>query len=557
MTQLEIKASQLSKNFLETEKQYRLGFVEAEMSNPKTRLLGESFVEDTFKGIDILWQADNDLCSLFEKTLYSADFDNFASDVLSSLKKGGRIIISGCGSTGRLAMRIEASFRIAIQKAAESKPELSKYLDKVVALMTGGDYAIIRAVESFEDYIELGQMQAKELCINGDDVLVGVTATGETTSILGTAKQALDDGAKVWMVVCTKPETILGKLKRADDVYTNKNCHSLYMNCGGMAVTGSTRMQWSTIEQSVITASLELALDSIVGDGNITDKKYLCEGFKKCIALLKDKNTVEAMAFQVDKEKELYENGGHVTYFADEYLLDILADTTERGPTFSVPPFRPQNRKDLTLSLAFVKNPLVDTATAWNNCFERTPRCVDKTNEEYKEIGIKDADIQRIPKINLDALLEYKIGNEEDEERQDGNSLATWVSFDGDVPEQFRKISENYRESNVLIVNKQASEVYKTRMKMFEHLAFKMFVNTFSTGTMAKMGRIQGNYMVYINISNKKLVDRATRIISDLCDISYDEANYELFLTKLMLEEQNIDGKAAIETINRLKARLT
>ena len=53
MTQLEIKASQLSKNFLETEKQYRLGFVEAEMSNPKTRLLGESFVEDTFKGIDI------------------------------------------------------------------------------------------------------------------------------------------------------------------------------------------------------------------------------------------------------------------------------------------------------------------------------------------------------------------------------------------------------------------------------------------------------------------------------------------------------------------------
>ena len=555
MTDIENRAFEMSKNFLETEKQYRLGFVEAEMSNPKTKNPGECFAEDTAKGLDILWKADNDLCKLFENTLYSRDFDLFAKDVLCALQKGGRIIISGCGSTGRLAMRIEASFRIAIKKAAENKGELLKLEDKVVALMTGGDYAIIRAVESFEDYIELGMMQAKELGLTDKDVLVGVTATGETTSILGTAKQALDDGAKVWMVVCTKPESILGKLKRADDVYTNEKCRSLYMNCGGMAVTGSTRMQSSTIEQAVISAALETALDKLVDDGWVTDKKYLCEGFEKCVGLLKDEQTAKAMALQVDKEKELYEKGGHVTYFADEYLLDILADTTERGPTFSVPPFRPQSRKDLTLSLAFVKNPLVDTKSAWKNCFERIPRCVDKTTEEYSEIGIKEEDIKRIPKINLDALYEYRIGNEKDEEREDGNSLATWIGFDDTVPQDFYKAAENYGERNVLIVNKKNKQMHKTRMKMFEHLAFKLFVNSFSTGTMAKMGRILGNYMVYINISNKKLIDRATRIVSDLCNITYDEANYQLFLTKLILEEQKIDGKAAIETINRLNGK--
>ena len=63
-----------------------------------------------------------------------------------------------------------------------------------------------------------------------------------------------------------------------------------------------------------------------------------------------------------------------------------------------------------------------------------------------------------------------------------------------------------------------------------------MLVNILSTGTMAKMGRIYGNYMVNLKISNKKLVDRATRIISDLCNLSYEEANYELFLSKLILE---------------------
>lgn len=34
----------------------------------------------------------------------------------------------------------------------------------------------------------------------------------------------------------------------------------------------------------------------------------------------------------------------------------------------------------------------------------------------------------------------------------------------------------------------------------------KMMLNTVSTGTMAKMGRVRGNYMVHLNISNKKQV---------------------------------------------------
>ena len=88
---------------------------------------------------------------------------------------------------------------------------------------------------------------------------------------------------------------------------------------------------------------------------------------------------------------------------------------------------------------------------------------------------------------------------------------------------------------------------------MFEHLAVKLMINIVSTGTMAKMGRIRGNYMVYISISNKKLIDRATRIVADLCGVDYERANYELFLSKLLLDEAGIEGRTAIETIDRLK----
>lgn len=551
MTELEMRAKKMSEEFIETEKEYRLGFVEAEKSNPKTAALGETFVRDTKSGVRMLLSVDMDLYELFKNTICGSCFDEFVDDAVRVLKSGGRIVISGCGSSGRLAMRIAASWRIAAAQTGEENPEAKKYANSVDSLMTGGDYAIIRAVESFEDYISLGEMQAAELHLGENDMLIGVTATAETTSVLGTAIRALKDGAKAWMVVCTKPESIMGKLKRADDLYTHKNCKSLYMNCGGMAVTGSTRMQSSTIEQAVIGAALEMALDEIV-TGKRTDKNYLADGFKACLDLISCRESVEGMAKQVDKEASLYENGGYVTYFADEYLLDVLSDTTERGPTFSVPAFRPQSRKDLPLSLAFVKNPLCDTETAWYKCFERVPSCIDKTADEYKSVGIKSEDIKRIPKINLAALYEYRIGNEPDEERECGNSLATWIGFDGNVPQEFYKAAQKYKDSSVFTVNCADKKVYHTRLKLFEHIAAKLTVNNFSTGTMAKLGRIKGNYMVYVSISNKKLVDRATRIISDLCGISYEEANYQLFLTKLTLEGSSVVGREAIETIERI-----
>ena len=82
----------------------------------------------------------------------------------------------------------------------------------------------------------------------------------------------------------------------------------------------------------------------------------------------------------------------------------------------------------------------------------------------------------------------------------------------------------------------------------------KIMINDMSTATMAKIGRIRGNYMVYLNISNKKLIDRATRIIADLCNISYEQTNYELYLSKLYFEKNNIaNGSVVTETMNRLK----
>lgn len=548
------KARMLSRDFLENGKQYRLGFVEAEQSNPKTKNLGESFVRNTREGVKILVDVDKDLIEIFRQAIFSEEFDNFFNDVMFALKSNKRIFISGCGASGRLSMRLETSFRQAIAAVAKKNPQLISYENSVLEIMTGGDYAIIRSVESFEDYTELGCAQARDIGVSRGDVLIGVTATGETTSILGTAKQALSEGAKVWMVICSDPKSIIGKLKRVDDVFTHVNCSSIYMKCGGMAVTGSTRMQSSSIEQAVIGAALELAICELaLEDFDIKNKKTeLVDGFVECIKLLETERSIDIMVKQIDDEAMLYSNGGHVTYFADEYLLDVLADTTERSPTFTTPPFRPQKDKKSTLSWAFVKNPFVNTVKAWNSCFERTPRCINKSRGDYRKIGIKEEDIGKIPQISLEQLYEFEIGNEPDPEREGVNTLATWVGYGQNIPKEFYRHAERYEKSSVWTIGDTEEINTKTYMKLFEHLAMKMMLNTVSTGTMAKMGRVRGNYMVHLNISNKKLVDRATRIIADLCSVDYDTANYELFYSKLLLESRGIERSTTVETVDRL-----
>ena len=53
----------------------------------------------------------------------------------------------------------------------------------------------------------------------------------------------------------------------------------------------------------------------------------------------------------------------------------------------------------------------------------------------------------------------------------------------------------------------------------------KMALNILSTGVMVKLGKVYGNRMVDVSVTNTKLHDRALRIISALTDLSRDEAD--------------------------------
>ncbi|MFV0545511.1 MAG: N-acetylmuramic acid 6-phosphate etherase [Bacteroides sp.] len=52
----------------------------------------------------------------------------------------------------------------------------------------------------------------------------------------------------------------------------------------------------------------------------------------------------------------------------------------------------------------------------------------------------------------------------------------------------------------------------------------KMILNMISTSVMIQLGRVKGNKMVNMQLSNQKLVDRGTRMIIDELHLEYDQA---------------------------------
>ena len=85
------------------------------------------------------------------------------------------------------------------------------------------------------------------------------------------------------------------------------------------------------------------------------------------------------------------------------------------------------------------------------------------------------------------------------------------------------------------------------------HLAIKLIFNILSTATMAKMGRVWGNWMIQVLPTNKKLIDRSTRIIANLANIPYEQANLEFFKSYYGRKpEDEYKESYVVETLNRL-----
>ena len=170
-----------SKSFLECKKDFQLGRLMTEASHPKTRELSHWCKSDLKKAVQVLKEVDLDALGLLaERGGRLADLQR---DIRQTLDGGGKIYLSGCGATGRLSLTLEFLWRSLLPRGSDSA-------DRVCSFMAGGDLALIRSIESFEDHFDFGARQLVELGFSENDLLIGVTEGGETSFVIGSVNEA-------------------------------------------------------------------------------------------------------------------------------------------------------------------------------------------------------------------------------------------------------------------------------------------------------------------------------------------------------------------------------
>ncbi|EKT61034.1 N-acetylmuramic acid 6-phosphate etherase [Providencia sneebia] len=151
--------------------------------------------------------------------------------VAEAFLKGGRLIYSGAGTSGRLG----------ILDASECPPTYGTPHEQVIGLIAGGHQAIFRAVENAEDKPELGEQDLVNIQFNDKDVLVGIAASGRTPYVLGALAYARKIGAVTASISCNPNSPIAN----AADI-------AITPIVGAEVVTGSSRMKAGTAQKLVL-----------------------------------------------------------------------------------------------------------------------------------------------------------------------------------------------------------------------------------------------------------------------------------------------------------------
>jgi N-acetylmuramic acid 6-phosphate etherase len=158
-----------------------------EAINPASLAVDKAPIRDI---IEIVVNEDRKLISAVLKE--KARIAHGVEIITQALRKGGKLIFIGAGTSGRLGV-VEAS---EIPPTFGTKPSL------VQAIMAGGQEAVFRAKEGVEDNFEEGARSIGRLRLGRKDVVVGVSASGMTPFVRGGLTRARKAGAKIIFVTC-------------------------------------------------------------------------------------------------------------------------------------------------------------------------------------------------------------------------------------------------------------------------------------------------------------------------------------------------------------------
>lgn len=505
-----------AQEFLAVADDFRLGNLPTEMRHPATENLSQLAHHDLPAAFAALHAVDCDVIA--KMVAYQPDLAPLYAAIADTLASGHRVFFYGCGATGRLSMSVEYLWRY-VHRNDQAKA------DRVLGFMSGGDLALVHSIENFEDHPEFGAQQVHDIGFGPHDLLVSTTEGGETPSVIGATEEAARiSSRKPFFLYCNPTDLLIATVERSRRVITSDRIHSICLDVGPMYLSGSTRLQASTVLMLAAASALLAASDTLPAPQTADLLSYI-----------KNLDTSWLAAFTAE-EARLYKQGDYLLYEAVDHGITILTDTTERAPTFSLLGFENQNNPARKPSLSYLRLPIAhDAASAWRAILLREPITIEWDN--LRAIAGRDR------------LLGFDFSAQALQQRSDLIAPASLHRFvitrDGD--DLVFSLGTLTHRLNVAGLH-----------PLHEHLVLKMLLNAHSTLVMGRLDRFESNVMTWVKPSNNKLIDRSIRYIQHLLaqdgisDFSYADICYQLFI-----EAENMapDQAVVILTRNTLKSR--
>ncbi|HEY1052904.1 MAG TPA: SIS domain-containing protein [Prosthecobacter sp.] len=430
----------------------------------------------------------------------AAPLADLARAVAKTFDNGKKIFLCGCGATGRLSLSIEIFCRMGVLPVPD--PE------RVVAFMAGGDLALIKAIETFEDHPEYGARQLEELGFQQGDLLIATTEGGETPFVIGATERAAQISTNhPWFLYCNPDDQLIKAADRSKRVIRNAAIRKLNLAVGPMAITGSTRLQASTVLMAAIGFAfihMRTPEKASAEVHQILRHVAHCDG--------------QFLVPFIEREAAAYERGDFVLYESSRFGITVVTDTTERAPTFSLAPFEKQDDPAAPASWChFLMPGQPDALSAWKALLRREPRTLEWP--DVKHFAGKEV------------LQCYDFSSHLLDRRKTRTPEAAQVPFriDGGAGEM-----EMHWEFDGLRERIDLTGVHE----FHAHLLLKMLINIHSTLVMGRLGRYVDNLMTYVKPSNNKLIDRSVRYVRLLAQRRTGELPGYERVTRTLFEER-------------------
>jgi N-acetylmuramic acid 6-phosphate etherase len=151
--------------------------------------------------------------------------------VAASLRKGGRLIYVGSGTSGRIGA-LDAS---EIPPTFDADPRLVQYI------IAGGPKALGAEAEASEDSIELGRSEMAKRKPGKQDVVVGIAASGRTPFTIAAVGYARSRGTQTIALTCNR-----------DSLLEHAAHFAIVTDVGPEVLAGSSRMKAGTAQKMVL-----------------------------------------------------------------------------------------------------------------------------------------------------------------------------------------------------------------------------------------------------------------------------------------------------------------